>query len=108
MQATRLIVSDGILSCDMLEVVLKRLNESHNLSAYEAVDRLVRAGETAGFDIDTLLRMLDEGIALQKLLDLIVSRAVPISNIAPLASKRKPELAPLVRQDRVPSHLAVA
>ena len=108
MQATRLIVSDGILSCDTLEVVLKRLNEAHNVSAYEAVDRLVRAGETAGFDIDTLLRMLDEGIALQKLLDLIVSRAVPMSNIAPLASKRKPELASLVRHDRALSDLAVA
>src|SRR5262245_21078949 len=98
MQATRLIVSDGILSCDTLEVVLKRLNESHNVSAYEAVDRLVRAGEAAGFDIDTLLRMLDEGIALEKLLDLIVSRAISASNIAPLESKRKPESAPPVRR----------
>lgn len=108
MQTTRLIVSDGILSCDTLEVVLKRLDESHNLSAYEAVDRLVRAGETAGFDIDTLLRMLDGGIALQKLLDLIVSRAVPISSIAPLESKRSSEPSPSARQNRALSHLVAA
>lgn len=108
MQATRLIVSEGILSRDTLEVVLKRLNESHNVSAYEAVDRLVRAGEAAGFDTDSLLRMLDEGIALQKLLDLIVLRAVPVPNTAPLESKRKPELTPPLRQDRARSHLVAA
>ena len=101
-------MSDGILSCDTLAVVLKRLNESHNVSAYEAVERLVRAGETAGFDIDTLLRMLDEGAALQKLLDLIVSGAVPISKIAPLESKRRPEPVATVRQGRALSHLVVA
>lgn len=100
-------MSDGILSCDTLEVVLKRLDESHNLSAYEAVDRLVSVGQTAGFDVDTLLRMLDDGIALQKLLDLIVSRAVPISNIAPIESKRKPEPTQ-VRPEKVLSHLVVA
>jgi hypothetical protein len=81
-------VSDGILSCDQLEVVLKRLDESHDLSAYEAVDRLLHVGQATGFDTCTLLRMLDEGIALQTLLDLIVSKAVSISNVAPLESRR--------------------
>jgi hypothetical protein len=98
-------VSDGILSCDTLEVVLKRLGESHDVSAYEAVDRLVRAGQTAGFDIRTLLRMIDNGIALQELLDLIVSRAVPISDIAPLVSKRQSDAAP---PERPLSHLVAA
>jgi len=101
-------VSDGILSNDTLAVVLRRLNESHNVSAYEAVDRLVRAGESAGVDIDTLLRMVDEGIALQKLFDLIVSRSALIPHIAPLLSKRKPEPGPLVREDEALSYLVVA
>lgn len=100
-------MSDGILSNDTLAVVLRRLNESHNVSAYEAVDRLVRAGESAGFDIDTLLRMVDEGIALQKLLDLIVSRSAPIPHIPPLSSKQKPEPGPLVKEEAL-SHLVVA
>lgn len=60
---------------DPLEVVLKGLHEAHDLSAYEAVERLVRAGEAAGFDTDTLLRMLDQGITFQKLLELIIARA---------------------------------
>ena len=84
-------MSDGIQSCDTLAVVLKRLNETHDVSAYEAVDRLLHVGQATGFDTCTLLRMLDEGTTLQTLLDLIVSKAVPISNSAPLESRRNPE-----------------
>lgn len=93
-------MSERILPRDTLEAVLTRLQESHDVSAYEAVERLVHVGGVAGFDTDTLLRMLDQGMALQKLLELIVSRAVPISEAAPLESKRKPEFAPLVRRQR--------
>ena len=60
---------------DPLEVVLQGLYESQDLSAYEAVERLVRAGEAAGFDANTLLRMLDRGIAFQKLLEMIIAQA---------------------------------
>ena len=101
-------MSDGILSCGTLEVVLKRLHESHDLSAYESVDRLVHAGQAAGIDADTLLGMLDEGIALEKILDLIVSRAAPTFNTAPLESKRNPELTPPVPQNRARSRLVAA
>lgn len=64
-----------ILPHNAIEVVLRGLHESHDVSAYEAVERLVRAGEAAGLDPDSLVRMLDQGIALQKLLELIVSKA---------------------------------
>jgi len=55
--------------------ILKSLHEAHDLSAYEAVERLVQTGEAAEFDADTLLAMLNRGVALQKLFDLIVSKA---------------------------------
>jgi len=74
-----------------LEVILTRLHEPHELSAYEAVDRLVHAGEAVGMDTDTILRMLDQGMPFQKLLELIVSKSLLITSIAPLESKRKPE-----------------
>ena len=58
-----------------VEAVLTVLHESHNLSAYEAVERLVYAGEAAGFDTDTLLAMIHQGIAFEEVLELIVSKA---------------------------------
>ena len=58
---------------DPLDVVLTRLHETHDVSAYEAVERLVNAGQAAGWNAETLLRMLDQGIALQTLLELIAT-----------------------------------
>jgi hypothetical protein len=58
-----------------VEDLLTSLHESHDVSAYEAVERLLQAGEAAQFDADTLLAMLNQGVALQKLFDLIVSKA---------------------------------
>ena len=58
-----------------LEAVLTVLHESHDVSAYEAVERLVYAAEAAGFDADGLLVLLDQGIAFQEVLELIVSKA---------------------------------
>ena len=63
-----------ILPRDSVEAVLIGLHESHDVSAYEAVERLVQTGEAAGFDTDTLVAMLDQGIPLQKVLELIVSK----------------------------------
>lgn len=64
-----------VLPGDPLQVVLTQLNESHDVSAYEAVERLVQSAEAAGFDNQTLLRMLDQRTAFQQVLDLIVSKA---------------------------------
>ena len=57
-----------------LEVFLTRLRECHELSVYEAIERLVQAGEAAGFDSDALLRMLDRGKTFEELLELIESK----------------------------------
>lgn len=58
-----------------VEAVLTVLHESRNLSAYEAVERLVYAGEAAGFDTETLLAMIHEGIGFEEVLEMIVSKA---------------------------------
>jgi hypothetical protein len=68
-------VSRRILPSEPVEDLLTRLHESHHLSAYEAVERLLQTGEAAEFDADTLLAMLDQGVGLQKLFDLIISKA---------------------------------
>jgi hypothetical protein len=68
-------VSRRTLPREPVENLLTRLHESHDVSAYEAVERLLQAGEAAEFDADTLLAMLDQGVALQKVFDLIVSKA---------------------------------
>ncbi|HKH99671.1 MAG TPA: hypothetical protein VJ999_11230 [Candidatus Sulfotelmatobacter sp.] len=57
-----------------LEVFLTRLHESHELSVYEAIERLVQAAEAAGFESDALLRMLDQGKTFEELLELIESK----------------------------------
>lgn len=58
-----------------VEAVLTVLHETHNLSAYEAVERLVYAAEAAGFNANTILAMIDQGMAFEKVLDLVVSKA---------------------------------
>ena len=58
-----------------VEAVLAVLQESHDVSAYEAVERLVYAAEAAGFDTNRLLAMLDQGMAFEEVLELIVSKA---------------------------------
>jgi len=100
-------VSEGLPPRDALAVVLTRLHEAHHVSAYEAVDRLVRAGETVGFDVNALLGMLDEGIAFQKLLELIASKSVPLST-APPESKRKPGPAQPAQPEQVLREVVVA
>ncbi len=55
----------------LLERILTRLHESHDLSVYEGIERLVQAGEAVGFDAETLARMLDKGMTLEELLEQI-------------------------------------
>jgi hypothetical protein len=62
------------LPCEPVEDILTSLHEFHEVCCYEAVERLVLAGAAADFDADTLLAMLQQGVPLQKLLDLIVSK----------------------------------
>ena len=65
-----------------VEILLTRLHESHDVAAYEAVERLTRAAEAAGFDADTILGMFDRGMTLQKVLELIVSSSTRLQKAA--------------------------
>lgn len=64
-----------ILPRNPMDAVVIGPHESHDVSACEAAESLVHAVEAAGFDTDTLVAMLDQGIPLQKVLELIVSKA---------------------------------
>ena len=57
-----------------LDVLVTRLHESHEVSAYDAIERLVLVGEVVGFGPDALVRMLDRGMGLEELIELIESR----------------------------------
>ncbi len=54
-----------------LDVLLTRLHESHELSVYDSIERLVLVGEAVGFGADALVRMLDRGMSLEELFELI-------------------------------------
>lgn len=64
----------GTQPVNTLEVILSRLREVHDVSAYEAVERLVHTAESAGYNTDALLRMLEQGMAFTALLELIESK----------------------------------
>lgn len=64
----------GSHTVDPLQALVDRLHECHELSVYEAIERLVHAGEAVGLDSDTLLRMLDQGMTFEELLELIESK----------------------------------
>jgi hypothetical protein len=67
-----------------LELIQTRLQEAHELSAYEAIERLVRAGEEVGLDARSLVRMLDRGMAFEELFGVIESQM----RFSPLAIER--------------------
>jgi hypothetical protein len=50
------------------------LGETHDESAYRAIERLVEAGEQVGFTVHDLIRMLNGGMTLESLLDVIEVR----------------------------------
>lgn len=64
----------NVREINTFEVFLTRLRESHEVSVCEAIERLVQAGDAVGFDAETLIRMLDRGMALEELLELIESK----------------------------------
>ena len=56
------------------EAFLQRLRESHDLPVYEAIERLVQAGGEVGLSADTLVRMLNNGMTFEQLLEVIESK----------------------------------
>ena len=67
-------VPGGIQSVNTFEVFLTRLRESHEVSVYEAIERLTHAAEAVGFDAHDLVGMLDRGMTFEELLELIESK----------------------------------
>lgn len=61
-------------AADTLQAFVARLHESHDLSVYEAIERLVHAGEAVGLGSDILLRMLDQGMTFEELLEFIEAK----------------------------------
>lgn len=59
---------------DALDDFLTRSRESREVCAYEAIERLVQAGEEVGLSVETLIQMLDGGVTLEELLDLMEAR----------------------------------
>ncbi|HVO81815.1 MAG TPA: hypothetical protein VMT28_13855 [Terriglobales bacterium] len=57
-----------------LDDFFPRLHESREVCVYEAIERLVQAGEEVGLSVETLIQMLDAGVTLESLLDVIESR----------------------------------
>lgn len=67
-----------------LEQCFDTLGEAHHEDVYHAIERLVQAGEQVGFTVHDLIRMLDSGMTLESLFDVIELRMggtfVPESN----------------------------
>lgn len=57
-----------------IDALWTRLHESHEFEVYEAIERLVQAGESVGLDADALVRMLDRGTGFAEVLQMIESR----------------------------------
>ena len=72
----------GTQIADTFDAFLIPLRESHEVSVYEAIERLTLAGETVGFDESALLRMLDRGMTFEELLELIESKMENLQNAA--------------------------
>lgn len=72
-----------------LDVLLTRLHESHEVSVYEAIERLVQAGEAVGIDAHDLVRMLDRGMTLEELLEFIESQMECSQTAEESASERE-------------------
>jgi hypothetical protein len=53
---------------------LNALHETNTEDVYNAIERLVQAGEQVGFSVHDLIRMLNNGMSLENLLNLIELR----------------------------------
>ncbi len=69
--------------------LLTRLHESHEVSVYDAIERLVQVGEAVGFGADALVRMLDRGMGLEELIELIGSRMECLQRASEFAVENK-------------------
>jgi hypothetical protein len=67
-------VPAGIPPANNFEAFLARLRESHDVSVYEAIERLTYAGEVVGLNAQDLIGMLDRGMTFEELLELIESK----------------------------------
>ncbi|HET7891724.1 MAG TPA: hypothetical protein VFL34_09370 [Candidatus Sulfotelmatobacter sp.] len=72
----------GVQTVPSLDVFVTRLHESHDLSVYEAIERLVQAGSAVGLDANALLRMLDRGTTFEALLEVVESRMERLARVA--------------------------
>lgn len=72
----------GTQVVNSFDAFLIRLRESHEVSVYEAIERLALAGKTVGFDENALLQMLDRGMTFEELLELIESKMENLQNAA--------------------------
>jgi hypothetical protein len=59
---------------NVIETFLDRLHEAREVSVYGSIERLVQAGEAVGLDANTLMKMLDQGMTFQELLELIEAK----------------------------------
>jgi len=50
------------------------LGEAHEENAYGAMQRLIQAGEQVGFTVHDLIRMLESGMTLESMLEVIEAR----------------------------------
>ena len=75
-------VPAGTQSANNFKALLTRLHESHEVSVYEAIERLIYAGEAAGFDVHDLIGMLDRGMTFEELLELIESKMESLQTAA--------------------------
>jgi hypothetical protein len=57
-----------------LEQCFDTLGEAHNEDVYLAIERLIQSGEQVGLTIHELIRMLDGGMTLESLFDVIEVR----------------------------------
>jgi hypothetical protein len=55
-----------------------KLHESHEVCVYEAIERLVQAGAEVGYSAGDLIHMLDRGMTLEQMFDLIESKMPPV------------------------------
>jgi len=52
------------------------LGEAHDENVYGAIERLVQAGEQVGFTVQDLIGMLNGGMTLESMLDVIEVRMI--------------------------------
>ncbi len=72
-----------------LDVLTSRLHESHDVSVYEAIERLVKAGESVGMDVPALIRMLDRGIPFEEVLEFVESQMERSQQVMESAAKNQ-------------------